>query len=404
MFMFKNFPIAMEQLWASKSRSLLTMVGMVIAVASTITVVSVVLGFSRYVAEFLKGWGTNAVWVAPERPAGEAGRTLGRAELDIRDVESVKERCEALRLVSPNTRQSAVSVRYGRDEVNAPLEGVSVEYHAIRKFEVETGRPFAVVDIEQSHQVCLVGHEVLRKLSVDEELVGQSLLLDGRRFQVIGILKEKGALIGTSQDDLVLVPYTMALKMYPSQRRKLAFVATATSEDQVPEARAQITNLLRRRHGLEAHQPNDFSIRTQDEILEAFNAISLAATAMLAGIVGISLLVSGIGIMNMMLVSVTERTREIGLRKAVGAGRRDILAQFLAEAVTLSILGGGIGVALGFCLCALASQHPKMVDVVVPWWAVALGFGISAGTGTVFGLLPAVKAALLNPIDALRHE
>ena len=192
--------------------------------------------------------------------------------------------------------------------------------------------------------------------------------------------------------------------MYPSQRRKLAFVAMANSEDQVPEARAQITNLLRRRHGLEAHQPNDFSIRTQDEILEAFNAISLAATAMLAGIVGISLLVSGIGIMNMMLVSVTERTREIGLRKAVGAGRRDILAQFLAEAVTLSIIGGGIGVALGFCLCALASQHPKMVDVVVPWWAVALGFGISAGTGTVFGLLPAVKAALLNPIDALRHE
>ena len=404
MFILKNFPIAMEQLWASKPRSLLTMVGMIIAVASTITVVSVVLGFSRYVAEFLKGWGTNAVWVAPERPAGEAGRTLGRAELDIRDVESVKERCEALRLVSPNTRQTAVSIRYGRDEATAPLEGVSVEYHAIRKFEVETGRPFAVVDVEQSHQVCIVGRDVLRKLSVDEDLVGQSLLLDGRRFLVVGILKEKGALIGTSQDDLVLVPYTMALKMYPSQRRRLAFVAMATSEDQVPEARAQITNLLRRRHGLEAHQPNDFSIRTQDEILEAFNAISLAATAMLTGIVGISLLVSGIGIMNMMLVSVTERTREIGLRKAVGAGRRDILTQFLAEAVTLSIIGGGIGVALGFSLCALASQHPKMVDVVVPWWAVALGFGISAGTGTVFGLLPAVKAALLNPIDALRHE
>ncbi|WP_240911534.1 ABC transporter permease [Paludisphaera soli] len=404
MSLVRNVPIAMEQLWTSKPKSLLTMVGMVIAVASTITVVSVVLGFSRYVAVFLKGWGTNAVWVAPERPAGDAGRTLGRAEIDVRDVESVRERCEALRLVSPDPRQAAVSVRYGRDEVSAPLEGVSVEYHAIRKFEVDVGRPLAVADVDQAHQVCLVGRDVLRKLNVDEGLVGQSLLLDGRRFLVVGLLKEKGSLIGTSQDDVVLVPYTMALKMYPSQRRKLAFVAMAASEEQVPEARAQITDLLRRRHGLEAHQPNDFSIRTQDEILEAFNAISLAATAMLAGIVGISLLVSGIGIMNMMLVSVSERTREIGLRKAVGAGRRDILAQFLAEAVTLSMLGGGIGVALGFGLCALASLHPKMVDVVVPWWAVALGFGISAGTGTLFGMLPAVKAALLNPIDALRHE
>jgi len=394
----------MEQLWASKSRSLLTMVGMIIAVASTITVVSVVLGFSRYVGVFLKGWGTNAIWVAPERPAGGAGRTLGRAELDIRDMESVIERCEALTLVSPDPRQTAVSVRYGRDEVTAPLEGVGVEYHAIRKFEVDVGRPFAVADIEQAHQVCLVGRDVLRKLNVDVELTGQAVLVDGRRFQVIGILKEKGSLIGSSQDDVIQVPYTMALKMYPSQRKKLAFVAMAASEEQVPEARAQIADLLRRRHGLEAHQPNDFSIRTQDEILDAFNAISLAATAMLAGIVGISLLVSGIGIMNMMLVSVTERTREIGLRKAIGARRRDILAQFLAEAVTLSMLGGGIGVALGFCLCALASQHPKMVDVIVPWWAVALGFGISAGTGTIFGLLPAIKAALLNPIDALRHE
>jgi putative ABC transport system permease protein len=404
MSLVRNVPIAMEQLWTSKPKSLLTMVGMVIAVASTITVVSVVLGFSRYVAVFLKGWGTNAVWVAPERPAGDAGRTLGRAEIDVRDVESVRERCEALRLVSPDPRQAAVSVRYGRDEVTAPLEGVSVEYHAIRKFEVDVGRPFAVVDIEQAHQVCLVGRDVLRKLNVDEGLVGRSLLLDGRRFRVIGLLKEKGSLIGTSQDDVVLVPYTMALKMYPSQRRKLAFVAMAASEEQVPEARAQITDLLRRRHGLEAHQPNDFSIRTQDEILEAFNAISLAATAMLAGIVGVSLVVSGIGIMNMMLVSVTERTREIGIRKAVGAGRRDILAQFLAEAVVLSLLGGGVGVALGFGLCALASLHPKMVDVVVPWWAVGLGFGISAGTGTIFGMLPAVKAALLNPIAALRHE
>ena len=196
----------------------------------------------------------------------------------------------------------------------------------------------------------------------------------------------------------------MAIKMYPMTIHKIALSTQATGELAVPEAQAQITNLLRRRHGLSPAQPNDFQIRTQDEILEAFNNMSLVATAVLTGIVGISLLVGGIGIMNVMLVSVTERTREIGLRKAVGARRRDILLQFLTEAVSLSVVGGGLGIALGYGFCSLASLHPRMVDVVVPAWAVALGFGISATTGVVFGLVPAAKAALLNPIDALRHE
>lgn len=404
MVILQNVVIALEQLWAHKSRSLLTMVGMVIAVASTITVVSVVRGFSVLVGGYLQAMGTNAMWVWPERPAGDLGKTLGRVEMDIHDVEEVGSRCTALHSVSPVVRQPAVVVRSGREEVTTSLEGVSVEYHTIRKFFVEVGRPFAVVDIERAHQVCVVGREVLRKLNADEDLITQSILIDGRRFRVIGILHEKGGLLGSSQDDIVLIPHTMVLKMYPTFRRKVAFTAMATSEQAVPEARSQIANLLRRRHGLSANQPNDFSIRTQDEILETFNSLSLVAAVMLAGIVGISLLVSGIGIMNMMLVSVTERTREIGLRKAVGARRRDILVQFLAEAVTLSLTGGGIGVALGFFLCGLASLHPQMVDIVVPWWTVVLGFGISAGTGTVFGLLPALKAALLNPIDALRSE
>jgi putative ABC transport system permease protein len=234
--------------------------------------------------------------------------------------------------------------------------------------------------------------------------VGESLLIDGRQFRVIGVLEEKGGMLGTSQDDVVMIPFSVALKLYPAQRRKVAFTAQAAAEIQVPEARSQIANLLRRRHGLDAHQPNDFNVRTQDEILNAFNSLSLVATAMLAAIVGISLLVGGIGIMNVMLVGVTERTREIGLRKAIGARRRDILTQFLTEAVVLSFSGGCFGIVVGYSLSALASSHPRMVNVVVPWWAVALGFGISAGTGVIFGLLPAVKAALLNPIDALRSD
>lgn len=404
MLLLLNVRGALEQIWSNRLRSALTVLGIVIAVASTITVVSVVQGFTGYVAVFLQGLGTNAMWVWPERPAGEAGKRLGRIELDEADVEAIEHGCSALRSLSPLIRRQNARLQKGRDEATGPLEGVSAAYHAIRNFPVEIGRPFSIMDVEQAHHVCVLGREVLRKLNADEDLVGQTLLLQGQRFRVIGILQEKGSFLGNSQDDLILVPYTMALKMYPESRRKMALTAQATEETAVPEARAQIVNLLRRRHGLNASQPNDFQVRTQDEILQTFNSMSLVATVVLAGIVGISLLVGGIGIMNVMLVSVTERTREIGLRKAVGARRRDILLQFLTEAVALSLAGGGLGVGLGYAFSALASLHPQMVDIVVPWWAVAVGFGISAGTGVVFGLLPAVKAALLNPIDALRHE
>ncbi len=399
-----NVQNALEQLWAHKLRSLLTVLGIIIAVASTITVVGVIQGFTAYVAEFLQGLGTNAMWVWPERPGGEAGKRLGRITLDELDMDAIERGCSAVRQISPLVRRPTAKVRFGRDEVAVPLEGVAASYHPIRNFPVDVGRPFAAVDVERAHHVCIVGRDVLSKLSLSTDVVGETLLIDGQRFRIIGLLQEKGSFLGNNQDNLVLIPYTMAFKMYPATRTKFAMTLQATNEIEVPEARAQITNLLRRRHGLDASQPNDFRVMTQDEILSNFNKLSLVATAVLSGIVGISLLVGGIGIMNVMLVSVTERTREIGLRKAVGARRRDILVQFLTEAVSLSVAGGGLGIGLGYAFCALASLHPQMVDVVVPWWAVALGFGISAGTGIVFGLVPAMKAALLNPIDALRHD
>jgi len=404
MVLFANAFNAFEQLFTHKMRSLLTILAIVIAVTATITVVSVVQGFTRYVSDFLEGLGTNAVFVAPQRPPGEAGKLLGRVELDEGDVRAIEARCTALRRVSPWIPRGNVRLRYGREEIEVSLEGVAPAYHTIRNFPVDTGRPFAAVDVERAHQVCVVGREVLRKFNVDEGIVGSSVLLEGRRFRVIGILASKGNFFGQSLDNVVLIPYTVALKMYPWFRRNLVVAAQANSAQVVLEAKAQVTNLLRRRHGLEAYQPDDFIVQTQGEILATFNNVGNVAVAVLAGIVGISLLVGGIGIMNVMLVSVTERTREIGLRKAVGARRRDILLQFLTEAMTLSLLGGGMGIALGYALSYLVSLHPRMVDVVVPFWAVLLGFGISAGTGVVFGIVPAIKAALLNPIDALRHE
>ena len=399
---------AFEQIATQKSRSLLTILGIVIAVTSTIVVVSVVRGFTDYVSEFLQGLGTNAMWVWPQRPPGEAGKQLGRVEMDLRDYEAVQAFCSSLRGVSPLIPNATARVRAPNggetDELALTTEGVAPVYHAIRNMPVELGRTFSLVDIEQAHQVCVMGREAMRKLQLRDDDLGGTLLIQNRRFRIIGILKEKGSFLGSSQDNVILIPYTVALKLDPSALRRVVLTARCETAELVPEARAQIVNVLRRRHGLQADQPNDFEIRTQDEILQAFTTMSAAATALLAGIVGISLLVGGIGIMNVMLVSVTERTREIGLRKAVGARRRDILTQFLVESATLSLVGGGLGIALGYGLSVLASLHPQMVEVIVPWWAVALGFGVSAGTGLVFGMVPAIKAALLNPIDALRHE
>ena len=404
MTVLPNVQNALEQLWSHKLRSMLTVLGIIIAVTSTITVVGVIQGFTSYVSEFLQGLGTNAMWVWPQRPPGEAGKRLGRIELDVADFEAIERGCPALSKVSPLIRRESARIRVGREEITVPIEGVSSAYHAIRNVPVDFGTPFSVVNVEDAHYVCVLGREVLRKLGLDEGIVGQTVLIENRRFNVIGLLEEKGSFLGKNQDEVVLIPYTRALNMYPTSRRFMALTAQAVREKSVPEAKSQIINLMRRRHGLSAYQPNDFNVLTQDEILEAFNNMSLVATAVLSGIVGISLLVGGIGIMNVMLVSVTERTREIGLRKAVGARRRDIMLQFLTEAVCLSVAGGGLGIGLGYGLCSLVSLHPQMVAVTVPLWAVALGFGISGGTGVVFGLVPAVKAALLNPIDALRHE
>ncbi|MGB0717348.1 MAG: ABC transporter permease, partial [Phycisphaerae bacterium] len=203
---------------------------------------------------------------------------------------------------------------------------------------------------------------------------------------------------------LVMIPYSTAIKLNPFFRNWLPFMVEATSETDVDECSMEITRVMRERHGLGPGVANDFSLLRQDEFLRSFQRVETIATGVLASLVGVSLIVGGIGIMNIMLVSVTERTREIGLRKSVGARRRDILLQFLTEAVVLSSLGGAIGIGLGYALCQMASLHPRMVAVDVPIWIVGLALGFSAGVGVVFGVIPAFRAAIVHPIDALRHS
>jgi putative ABC transport system permease protein len=402
MLLVQNFLTALEQVWANKLRSVLTVLGVIIAVTSTIVVVAVVQGFSGYVTTFLQGLGTNAIWVFPERPP-DFDTTPMRAEMTLTDLEEVEHSCSAVGRLSPILIRQ-VKVNYLNHDAKAELQGVAEDFQAIRNFYVEAGRCFGDIETANRRHVCVLGRDVLRNLKTDEGIVGGYVTVEGTRFHVIGVLEKKGSFFGNSMDNVLLVPYTTALDMFPDAQRQLGFMAQAQSPAQVPEAKAQIVTALRRRHRLGPDQPNDFRVQTQDEVLKEFNKISLIATGVLTGIVGVSLLVGGIGIMNVMLVSVTERTREIGLRKALGARRRDILTQFLTEAVVLSTAGGLVGILLGYAIAYVASLHPDMVDIAVPFWAVLLGVGFSVGVGVVFGLLPAFKAAILQPIDALRYE
>lgn len=401
----QNVLTALVQIGANKGRSILTTLGIIIAVTSTITVVSIVQGFGRFMTDKLRGYGTQFMVVRPYTPPEARRRGMHRVRLDLDDIEAVRTECSKIERISPFIYTDDAKVAYGVELAEqVPMRGVSQDYQTIRNFFVDEGRFFGPVDVENQAQVVVLGRTVLDLLESDDSIVGDYVLVEGQRFLVIGLLASKGGIIGEDQDKTIMIPYTTAIKMYPQNRTYVFFLAEATREEDIPAAEAQITRVLRKRHRLAPGQPDDFRIDRQDQMLRQFTRFRNVASGVLAGIVSISLLVGGIGIMNMMLVSVAERTREIGLRKSIGGRRRDIMLQFLTEAVVLCTVGGLAGVVAGYALTGVASMHPKMVDVSVPWWSVVLGLGFAAGTGMVFGLIPAMKAAMLHPIDALRHE
>jgi len=401
----QNVITAFVQISANKGRSILTTLGIIIAVASTITVVSVVRGFGDYMTNMVQGYGTQYinVWAYTPHELRRAG--MRRATMTMADAEAVRVECPNISRLTPFIYTQNAEIVYGQDKAkDIPVRGVTEQYQTIRNFHADVGRFFGPVDVDNAAYVVVLGRTLLKLLECDEAIVGDHIYIDEIRFLVVGLLSSKGSVLGDDQDKTVMIPYTTALNMNPERRNRIQFLAEATSEEDIGAAEAQITRVLRRRHGLKWGQPNDFWIERQDQMLNEFEKVRDIASSVLAGIVSISLLVGGIGIMNMMLVSVTERTREIGLRKSLGGRRRDIMLQFLTEAVVLCTVGGMVGVLFGYAVTNIASMHPQIVDVSVPVWSVVLALGFSAATGIVFGIIPAFKAALLHPIDALRHE
>jgi len=400
----QNIASAFDQIWCNKGRSFLTTLGVIIAVTAIILVVTLVEGFGGYMTNMLRGYGTRYMVVRPCEQPGVISLSGLRVTLDEADFHAVREQCRTVRRLSPFVFAEA-EVAYGRATAkNVPIRGVTGDYQVIRNYYADAGRFFGPIDLETNARVCVLGRSVLKLLECDDSIVGDHVKVHDTRFRVVGLLESKGSFMGDDQDLTVMIPYTTALAMFTDQREAFRFLAEAESEEKIEQAAGEISRVLRRRHGLQPGQPDDFEIQRQDQMLKEFEKVRLAVTGMLAGIVSISLLVGGIGIMNVMFVSVTERTREIGLRKSVGGRRRDILLQFLTEAMVLSTCGGAVGIVLGYLLTGLAAMHPKMVDAQVPAWSVALALVFSMGAGMLFGMIPAFKAAILHPIEALRHE
>lgn len=391
---------AIFELWCNKFRSILTTLGIIIAVMSVIAVVSLMEGMATYITTYIQGMGSDSIWISPKITAKNASRV----KLTIDDCEALRKKCPALKRAAPLLQQTA-EIRYKNRSFSVPLTGTDRFFQETRDWYVTSGRFFSSLDLFSGKNVCVVGREILNKLDIDEKLIGHYLKVENKRLLVIGILESKGSFFGTSQDNILLVPFKTAVRLYgPQSGDKIAILCQAKSSEMAEEATVQIASVLRKQHQLSADQPDDFRIDTQDQMLGFFNKASKVTTVVLAGIVSISLLVGGIGIMNIMLVSVTERTKEIGILKALGARDKDILLQFLIEAIVLSLFGGFIGIMAGGATAYGIAHLSSLPEAKIPLWSIALGFAFSVGVGIFFGMYPAVKASQLNPIEALRYE
>jgi putative ABC transport system permease protein len=408
----ENLKIALRAIGANKMRSILTVLGVMIGVAAVIAVVSLVQGMQYKMSQDLQSIGSNYIEVFPD--AGEERNPFLQKfpELTIDDAAAVRKAAGSITLFTPLFIANA-DLKNNDARHRAQLIGANASYQDVFNHWVEHGRFFTTLDEEAKKRVCVVGQTVVDKLNLGGvDPIGKTIQVDGNGFTVVGVMEKKGGSFGQDRDDVVLIPFTTAAVVYGSDNMKrlvLAFqMAQGTDLNFVKQ---QVTEILRTRHHLKKGQRDDFRILAQEEILKIISGALMTTSVVMGAIVGIALLVGGIGIMNIMLVSVTERTREIGIRKSIGARRRDVLVQFLVEAIALSGLGGAIGITGGFLLANFARAMINhafpalgLPPAHTPLWAIVLSFSFCAFLGIIFGIYPAAKASKLDPIEALRYE
>jgi putative ABC transport system permease protein len=402
--------IALRSLKVNKLRTALTMLGIMIGVAAVIAMVSVGTGAQARVAEQIQSLGSNLI-IALSGSTNQAGVRLGQGSqttITEDDASAIAREVPAVQVAAPSSRGNA-QVVYGNLNWSTGIQGVTADYFEARDWPVDLGRPILQEDVDGATKVALLGQTTALNLFGEADPLGQIIRIKKVPFTVVGLLSRKGQNSwGQDQDDVILIPLSTAKKkvlgVSQANARSVGSISIKIRPDEdMTEAEAQIRALLRQRHRLQPYQDDDFWLRNLSEVLQTQEESSKVMTYLLAAIASVSLLVGGIGIMNIMLVSVTERTREIGLRMAVGARARDILTQFLVEAVTLSLIGGIIGILLGVGGSNAISSLAEWRTVLAPS-AILLAFGFAAAIGIFFGFYPARKASRLDPIEALRYE
>jgi putative ABC transport system permease protein len=399
------FKVALQSIWKNKMRTLLTMLGIIIGVGAVIVMIALGEGARSQIQDRVNSLGTNIIVITPGASA-QGGISRGAQSfnrLTVDDADSIRKQALSVARLSPVIVAPTQAVG-GEGNWRTAVYGVHTDYQFIRDWSVAAGRFFDESEQRSMRKVALIGQTVAEALFPGQDPVGQQIRLRDQPFEIIGMLARKGQTAeGTDQDDVVLAPYTTVQTRLSGRQFIAQIIASAESPRDVQFAQAEITQIMRDAHHLAEWEESDFTVRNQTDIAETAKETTEIMTLLLAIIAGISLIVGGIGIMNIMLVSVTERTREIGIRMAVGARSSDVLTQFLVESIAMSFLGGAIGVIVGFAGAAILKQATGWtVQVSVP--AILLALLFSAGVGIFFGFHPARRAASLNPIEALRHE
>jgi putative ABC transport system permease protein len=406
--LWQSVGLALGQIWANKVRSALTTVGIIIGVASVTAVIAALTGLKSNVLKDFESFGTRKIFIVPMQPEVGAQKHAMWKTLQFTPAqfEDLLAHCPSVEDFTRISLDAATVKRGDKTAEGVRITGIDPSWHKIENRWVQQGRPFSHVDATQGTNVCLIDSALQEKLQLDKECVGQTIMIGSRTFMIVGLLEpraEGGMFAGGGRNHEIFVPFNNLYRL--TQTLHFAMAAARTAEVS-EEARAELRFFLRGARHVKFDQPDNFRLEAVEEYLRKFQEIATVITLIAGGVVGISLLVGGVGIMNIMLVSVSERTREIGLRKAVGARPGAILLQFLVEAVMLCLVGGLIGLMIGQALTSLMAMIPaaKLTRAFIPPWAAALAFGFSAGVGVIFGMFPAIKAARLDPIEALRHE
>ncbi len=399
--------IAIDALRTNKLRSILTTLGIVIGVMTVIGMMTIIQGINATVQQEFATIGTSTFYVQkfPALMTGHIEEELrNRKDVTIEQAEAISQRATLVSMVDPEIYTWGYRVRYGSEKTNADVNviGASEVWQLINGRFVENGRFFQPVDLHSARNVCIIGKDIVEVLFPFQNPVGENIRVGAVRFEVIGVLEEKGQVFGSSEDNMVVMPYTTFQRIY-GKNQYIQIAVRAHGPELIDQAIDEVAGILRVERKVPPGKPNDFEIITKDSLMDTWRNLTQVVFVAAVGIALISLLVGGIGIMNIMLVSVTERTHEIGIRKSIGARRGDILWQFITEAVVLSALGGVIGILLGLGLGLLIGAVTPLPSAV-PVWAIFAGLAFSSAVGLFFGIYPAAKAARMDPIVALRHE